>query len=490
MNHPPIDYSRKWYVMIAVSLGVFLATIDGSIVNVALPTLVRELNTDFATVQWVVLAYLLTLTTLMLSVGRLADMIGKKRIYMTGFIVFTTGSVLCGLAPTVFWLIAFRVVQAVGASMVFSLGTAIVTEAFPPQERGKALGVVGSVVSIGIVIGPTLGGIIIEGFSWHWIFFVNLPVGIIGTILVGRFVPSTKPEGGQQFDYWGGITLFIALISLLLALTLGQTWGFTDQRILLLLGSAIIFAILFVVIEWRTPQPMIELSLFRNRLLNINLLTGFLAFIAVSGALILVPFYLENMLGYGPRQVGLLLAALPIMLGVMAPISGVLSDRWGTRPITVVGLAVLVAGYYALSTMTAETDMIGFILRYALIGLGFGIFQSPNNSAIMGSAPRERLGIVSGMLAVNRSLGQTTGIAVLGAFWAARVFFHEGRTLVGGATEASRLAQIAGLEDTFLAAAFLMLLSLCFGVWGLVQAWRLGALKQDAAAGSSIPLEI
>src|SRR5690606_5395867 len=141
----PVDYSRKWFVMLAVSLGVFLATIDGSIVNVALPTLVRELNTDFATVQWVVLAYLLTLTTLMLSVGRLADMIGKKFIYMTGFIVFTTGSVLCGLAPTVFWLIAFRVIQAIGASMVFSLGTAIVTEAFPPSERGKALGIIGSI---------------------------------------------------------------------------------------------------------------------------------------------------------------------------------------------------------------------------------------------------------------------------------------------------------------------------------------------------------
>lgn len=484
MNQPPVDYSRKWYVMIAVSLGVFLATIDGSIVNVALPTLVRELNTDFATVQWVVLAYLLTLTTLMLSVGRLADMIGKKSIYMTGFIVFTAGSVLCGLAPTVFWLIAFRVVQAIGASMVFSLGTAIVTEAFPPSERGKALGVIGSIVSIGIVIGPTLGGILIEGFSWHWIFMVNLPVGIIGTYLVWRFVPLTKPAGGQQFDYWGGITLFVTLISLLLALTLGQNWGFTDPRVLLLFAVAIVFLVIFMTIEWRAPQPMIELSLFRNRLLNINLLTGFLAFIAVAGALLLVPFYLENMLGYGPRQVGLLLAALPVVLGIMAPISGILSDRLGTRLITVVGLAVLMLGYYVMSTLTMESNTMGFILRYALIGLGFGIFQSPNNSAIMGSAPRERLGIVSGLLAVNRSLGQTTGIAILGAFWAARVFFHEGATLPGGATEASRLAQVAGIEDTFRAAAFLMFIALCLGVWGLIQAWRMGVLKQDAAATS------
>jgi EmrB/QacA subfamily drug resistance transporter len=482
MNHPPIDYSRKWYVMIAVSLGVFLATIDGSIVNVALPTLVRELQTEFAIVQWVVLAYLLTLTTLMLSVGRLADMIGKKSIYMTGFVVFTLGSVLCGLAPTVYWLIGFRVMQAVGAAMVFALGTAIVTEAFPPQERGKALGVVGSVVSIGIVIGPTLGGILIEGFSWHWIFMVNLPVGIIGTILVWRFVPLTQPEGEQKFDYWGGITLFVALISLLLALTLGQNWGFTDRRVLLLLGLSLISTLFFLGIERYTPQPMIELSLFQNRLLNINLITGFLAFMSVAGALILVPFYLENMLGYGPQQVGFLLAALPVMLGIVAPISGVLSDRLGTRTITVVGLAVLMLGYYGLSTMTIETTTLGFVLRYALIGLGFGIFQSPNNSAIMGSAPRERLGIVSGLLAVNRSLGQTTGIAILGAFWAARVFFHQGATLSGGVTEASQLAQVAGLQDTFFAAALLMLLALCLGMWGWIQAWRLGMLRGDAAA--------
>lgn len=484
MNHPPIDYSRKWYVMIAVSLGVFLATIDGSIVNVALPTLVRELQTEFATVQWVVLAYLLTLTTLMLSVGRLADMIGKKSIYMTGFVVFTLGSVLCGLAPTVYWLIGFRVMQAVGAAMVFALGTAIVTEAFPPRERGKALGIVGSVVSIGIVIGPTLGGILIEGFSWHWIFFVNLPVGIIGTILVWRFVPLTQPEGEQKFDYWGGVTLFVALISLLLALTLGQNWGFTDRRVLFLLVLSLIGTLFFVGIERSTAQPMIELSLFNNRLLNINLITGFLAFMSVAGALILVPFYLENMLGYGPRQVGFLLAALPIMLGIVAPVSGILSDRWGTRTITVIGLAVLMLGYYGLSTMTIETTTLGFVLRYALIGLGFGIFQSPNNSAIMGSAPRERLGIVSGLLAVNRSLGQTTGIAMLGAFWAARVFFHEGATLSGGVTEASQLAQVAGLQDTFFAAAILMFIALCLGMWGWVQAWRIGVLQGDAAADS------
>ena len=472
MNNEPIDYSRKWYVMTAVSLGIFLATIDGSIVNVALPTLTRELHTNFATVQWVVLAYLLTLTTLMLSVGRLADMIGKKPIYMSGFVLFTLASALCGLAPTVGWLIAFRVVQAVGAAMVFALGSAIVTETFPPQERGQALGITGLVVSLGIVIGPTLGGILIKGFSWHWIFFVNVPVGIAGTLLVWRFIAATQPTGRQRFDYGGGLTLFVALLALLLGLTLGQNWGLGDGRVLLLLVTWLDFMVIFVRLERATAQPMIDLGLFRNRLLNVNLLTGLMVFISVAGAIVLIPFYLENMLGYDTRQVGFLLASLPVALGITAPVSGWLSDRLGTRPLTVIGLAVLVIGYYALSSLTGEASVLDFVWRYALIGLGVGIFQSPNNSAVMGSAPRAQLGVVSGLLAMTRTLGQTTGIAVLGALWAGRVFFHEGATLPGGVTMASAAAQVAGLQDTFVAAAFLMFLALCLGVWGLVQSRR------------------
>ncbi|MCL4871084.1 MAG: MFS transporter [Anaerolineae bacterium] len=469
-NDSLIDYSRKWYVMLAVSLGVFLATIDGSIVNVALPTLVRELQTNFATVQWVVLAYLLTLTTLMPTVGRLADMLGKKPIYAAGFVVFTLGSLLCGLAPTIYWLIFFRVVKGIGAAMVFALGAAIITEAFPQAERGKALGITGSIVSIGIVIGPTLGGLLLQTLSWHWIFFVNLPVGLIGVLLVWRFIAPTQPKGRQTFDFAGAVTLFIALLSLLLALTLGQSWGFGDWRILLLLGGWLLFMVIFVAIEWRATQPMIALSLFTQRNFNINLGTGFLVFMAVAGALILIPFYLENMLGYDNRQVGFLMIALPVALGIAAPVSGVLSDRLGTRPLAVAGLAVMVSGYLALSSLSTETTVWGFIWRYALIGLGVGIFQSPNNSAVMGSSSREQLGVVSGLLAVTRSLGQTTGIALLGTFWAGRVFFYEGRILPEGATGAGPLAQVNGLQDTFIAAAILSTLALCLGGWGLMRA--------------------
>ncbi len=478
MDEQAIDYSRKWYVMVAVATGIFLTTIDGSIVNVALPTLIRIFNTDFAIVQWVVLAYLLTITTLLLSFGRLADMIGKKPIYTSGFVIFTIGSVLCGLAPTIFWLIAFRVIQAIGGAMILALGLAIITESFPPSERGRALGISGAAVSVGIVVGPTLGGLLIDALSWRWIFYVNLPVGIIGTLLAIRHIPNIKPPGGQRFDFAGAVTLFISLFSLLLALTMGQRIGFSDQRNLLLLGNFFLFLILFLLIEWRADQPMINLRLFRNSQFSVGLITGFITFIAIAGTIMLMPFYLENVLGYAPRQVGVLLAVVPIALGITSPLSGSLSDRFGTRPITVVGLGVLLVGYSALSTLEVETNAIGYMLRFLPIGIGMGIFQSPNNSAIMGSAPRHRLGIVSGTLAITRTLGQTIGIALLGALWASRVFYYAGEALPDGATGAPPEAQVAALQDTFLILVIAIGTALVIALWALFQERRKQADKK------------
>jgi len=479
MQQATVDYSRKWYVMAAVAMGVFLATIDGSIVNVALPTLVRAFDTQFATVQWVVLGYLLTVTTLMLSVGRLGDMIGKKPLYASGFVIFTMGSVLCGLAPTIYGLIGFRVLQAVGAAMMMALGMAIVTEAFPPSERGKALGISGSMVSVGIVIGPVLGGILIGALSWHWIFFVNLPIGILGTWMVIRFVPAFKPAGGQRFDLLGALALFAGLMAFLMALTFGQERSFRDPRILALLAIFAGCLVLFVTVERRTPQPMVDLQLFRNKLFNVNLVTGFAAFISTSGTVFLMPFYLENVLGYSPNSVGFLLAVVPITVGVTAPISGALSDRVGTRPITVIGLSAMLAAFLAIRTLTLETTALGYMLRFLPLGIGIGIFQSPNNSAVMGAVPRARLGVASGLLSITRTLGQTTGIAVLGALWAGRVAHHTGAPLAGGATSAPAAAQVAALGDTFSLIVALLALAVGLAGWGLVQERRSQRLAES-----------
>jgi len=213
---PEALYHRKWHVLSAVGTGVFLATVDGSIVNVSLPTMVTSLSTNFTVIQWVVLAYLLTVTTFMLGFGRLADILGKKKIYLSGFAIFTIASALCGFTSNVYHLIGFRIIQGVGAAMIMALGAAIVTEAFPPRERGKAMGMIGAIVSIGIVTGPALGGVIVDLLSWNWIFFVNIPAGICGIWMVWRFIPDLNPSQKQKFDIPGSIILFVSLICFLI----------------------------------------------------------------------------------------------------------------------------------------------------------------------------------------------------------------------------------------------------------------------------------
>jgi EmrB/QacA subfamily drug resistance transporter len=481
MPEQPRDERRKWQVLIAIGMGVFLATIDASIVNVALPTLVRSFDTQFAVVQWIALSYMLTLATLILSMGRLGDLRGKKRIYTSGMIVFTVGSALCGLSPTVYWLITFRVLQAIGASMMAALGTAIVTEAFPSSERGKALGTIGGLVSIGIITGPVLGGLLIDIVSWHWIFFVNIPVGLIGTFMVLRFVPETRPVEGQRFDLAGATILFISVVAFLLALTLGQHRGFRDPLILTLFVVWLLSLGLFLYVESVRSRPMVDVRIFRNEELSLGLFSGFFAFVALAGVVLLMPFYLENVLGYSPHQVGLLLAAVPVSAGLASPISGVLSDRFGTRPMATLGLAVLLAGYVSLTTLSADTSAFGYLLRFVPVGLGIGIFQSPNNSAIMGAAARQHLGIVSGLLSITRTLGQTTGIAAIGALWSARVSFYAGADFSVGPTRTNIGAQVHGLQDALSGITLLVGLVLLLNLGGLVRR-RLGVTPPPAGS--------
>jgi EmrB/QacA subfamily drug resistance transporter len=459
------DYHLKWFVMAAVSMGIFLATIDGSIVNIALPTLVKELNSDFTTIQWVVLGYLLTITTLMLSIGRWADMVGKKSIYVWGFVIFTLGSLACGFSTNVFMLIAFRVIQAIGAAMMMALGMAIVTENFPPSERGKALGITGLIVSIGIIAGPTMGGLILGSFSWHWIFFVNLPVGIAGIIMVIKFVPDIIPGIRQMFDFPGAVSLFISLICLLLALTVGEVDGFLTLPVYLLVAGFILFMVVFIRVESNSPQPMVDLALFRNTLFSTNLITGAITFIASAGTVILMPFYLENLLQYPPRMVGILMAVVPVAMGIFSPISGVLSDKWGPRALTLAGMVMLLIGYIGVATLTLETSAWGYVLRFLPVGIGMGIFQSPNNSAIMSAAPRDRLGVASGLLSLTRTLGQITGIATLGAIWSARIISRSFPVPVASSNEASPLIQVQALSDTMIIVVALLALGITVSIW-------------------------
>ncbi len=456
MSQNKDQFNNRWLVMSAVAMGIFLATIDMSIVNIALPTIVRSLGTDFSLVQWVILSYLLTVATLMLSIGRLGDIMGKKWLYLSGFIIFTLGSLFCGFAPDVYWLIGLRVFQGLGGALIMALGAAIVTEAFPHSERGKAMGIIGSIVSVGIVAGPTIGGIIVSLLSWRWIFFVNLPVGILGIYGVIRFIPQNNPTTRQRFDYWGATALFVSLLCLLLGLTVGQEKGFTDTAVLQLFMTWLVGLVVFLVIEIKTEQPIIDLNLFKNRTFSLSVGTGFVTFISVSGIFIIMPFFLENVLGYNTLEMGLLMGVIPVMMGLSSPFAGHLSDRYGSRIICLIGLIVIAGAFFIGASLNEETTALQYLLIFAPMGLGMGIFQAPNNSAIMGSVPPERLGVASGMLSITRTMGQTVGIALLGAIWANRSLHYAGSTFKGKTTITPASAQVAAFHDTFLLVSFLL----------------------------------
>lgn len=455
----------KWWAMLGVCLGVLMFTLDISIVNVALPTLVQTFQTTFTLIQWVVLSYLLVITALVLGAARLGDMIGKRQLYLGGLILFTFSSLLCGLAPGVGWLIGFRALQGVGAVMIAALGAAIVTEVFPDSERGRALGIVGVAVSLGIASGPTVGGLLIAAAGWRSIFLVNVPIGIVASFIILRFIPAdVHSPGKQRFDWLGALVMSVALISFALGMTQGQNQGFNNLPVLGLLTIAAAGLLGFIALEARLKQPMVDLKLFRNLFFSLSLLSGVLVFVVLTGTLLIFPFFLELVLGYSTQHVGLLLAVSPLLTGILAPFSGTLSDRFGTRSISCIGLLLMTVGCLLVSTFHAGMTDLDYIWRVAFLGVGIGMFQSPNNSAVLGEVPPERLGIASGLLALSRTLGQTAGLPLMGALFG---LFTLAGTDATDVTNAPPEALVAGVRSTFLIAAVIMFANamLVAGLW-------------------------
>jgi EmrB/QacA subfamily drug resistance transporter len=405
----------KWLILTAVMLGAFMTPLDASIVNTILPSITAYFHTEISTVQWVPTVYLLTICCLILLYGRLGDLVGYKRIFLYGLAAFIVTSILCGSSQSIWMLISFRALQGLAASMIMAVGIATVTAAFPPTERGKALGIYAISIAVGLGLGPTLGGIIAEYLNWRYVFFINVPVGIVALLWGSRIIPrgSTKPE--QRLDWLGALTALVFLLSLLLYANRGEDWGWASPVCLTLLAVAVVFAVLFFLIEQRLEQPMLNLALFANRVFSFASLSALLSFMALYALVFLTPFYLMFVLGYSILKVGLIMAASPMITLFVAPMSGAVSDRIGTRGLAFCGMSICALGLFFMSGLKSSADSSDVVWRLAICGLGTGMFQSPNNSAIMGSVPPWHLGIASGILAAMRNVGMVLGIAVAGA---------------------------------------------------------------------------
>jgi EmrB/QacA subfamily drug resistance transporter len=452
---------RKWLILTAVSLGSLMSTLDGSIVNIALPAIETDFAIDLTTVEWVVVAYLLVVGSLLLPFGRLGEVLTFKRVYLVGFAIFTLASVCCGAAPNAAGLVAFRVVQGIGAAMLMAMGPAIVARTFHDRERGRALGLNGLSVAIGLSLGPALGGILTQVATWRAIFLINAPIGLLAILWAARVLPAETRGKDESFDVKGAALSGVALFALLLALSDGQEWGWTSPAIVGLFVTFVVLGGAFLLTERSSIQPMVDLALFRIRPFSAGLASAVVAFAGLFTATFLLPFLLEQGRGFSPIEAGLLLTPVPITMALVAPLSGAASDRFGPRILASAGMAIMVLGFLSLTQLSVDFTLPDLVWRLVLLGVGQGMFMSPNSSAVLGSVPRPRVGTASGTLAQMRVNGQAVGIALSGAIVATRLPVHLAELGGGAPTAAVRSAALAGaIHDAFVVAALVC----CVGI--------------------------
>jgi EmrB/QacA subfamily drug resistance transporter len=443
----------RW-ALASLSLSMLLSSLGTSIANVALPTLAQAFNASFQEVQWIVLAYLLAITTLIVSVGRLGDITGRRRLLLAGILLFTTASVLCGVASTLWLLIAARAAQGLGAAVMMALTMAFVGETVPKEKTGSAMGLLGAMSAIGTALGPSLGGVLIAGFGWRTIFFVNVPLGILTFILSYRSLPADRksPKTDRAgFDTIGTLLLALTLAAYALAMTLGRG-HFGPLNVTLLLAA--IFGVgLFALAEARVTSPLIRLAMFRDSVLSASLAMSALVSTVIMATLVVGPFYLSRALGLDAAIVGLVMSVGPLAVALTGVPAGRIADRFGAQRMTIAGLVGMATGSFILSLLPAALGIPGYLAPIVVITVGYALFQTANNTAVMTDIGPDQRGVISGMLNLSRMLGLVTGASVMGAVFA----FAADATDI---TTAAPASIATGMRITFAVAGVLILSAL------------------------------
>jgi EmrB/QacA subfamily drug resistance transporter len=435
-----------WLVVATVCIGAFMGQLDASIVTLAVPNIQHDLRAPLSSVEWVALVYLLVLVGTVSAVGRVADMVGRKLLYTYGFGVFTAASLGCALAPNMDWLIAARIVQAIGAAMLQANSVALIRISMPANKLGKAIGLQGAAQAIGLALGPSVGGLLIGLGGWRWIFYVNVPAGVIGFLLGWFLLPRTQVFAPRSRFDWPGVLLIIPTVAtMLLAFSSAGSLGFTNPFVLGMLVASIILGVIFVAHERGSRSPLVDLSLFQARRFSLGIISGLLGYLVLFGVLLVTPLFLETTYHMRPGQAGLMMTILPFALALMAPMAGMIVDRWGTRLLTASGMALAAMGLLVLVLTTPTISLIAVAL--SLMGLGLGLFIPANNSTIAASGHGHQAGMVSGVLNMTRGIGTSLGVAVAGAAYA----------LASGASN-SRIISPNGANHGIQAAAALLAL--------------------------------
>lgn len=404
----------RWAVVGTVCVGAFMGQVDASLTQMLLPRLERDFHAPLSTVSWVAVAYILTMASFMPIFGRLADMIGRKLLYTVAFLIFVIGSGLCGFARDLPTLIAFRIVQGIGAALLTANSVALVVVAAGPEHRGRALGLQSAAQAIGLGVGPAVGGLVLDTLGWHWAFWINVPFGLLGLLLGWFVLPQTRhlTEAGR-FDWHGAFLIAPALTAVVAILNEGHAWGVRSPAFIACVVAAVVLPVLFVRAEHHAATPLIDFTLLRQRAFMTGNIANFLSYATLFGVFFLIPFVLVRVYQDSELVAGLRLSIVPVLLGLLAPVGGMLYDRFGARLVTATGMTVCVVGlavlYVFLDGKAANMPLV--MLAMALFGAGQGLFISPNSSAIMATAPEELTGEAGSLLNVVRYLGISTGIA-------------------------------------------------------------------------------
>ena len=416
--------TQNWLIFFMVAIGIFMATLDGSIVNIALPSIMADLRVPLATIQWVTMIYLLTVTSLLLSFGRLSDIQGRRMVYSLGLCLFSFGSFFCGIAPSAHWLIGARFFQGLGAAMTMACTPALIVDTFPETERGRAIGMMGTVVASGLTAGPVLGGLLIHYFSWRSIFYINVPIGLLTAAGVFFLLKGSKADITRQetFDWPGAVLLAILLGSLLMGITHAYDWGYFSLPTLSLIAISILAAACLIYVETRVKHPILSRSLFAIRLFSMPIIAAVILFVCLFALVFLMPFYLIHPGGYPVNVVGGIMACIFISLFVVSPFSGALYDRIGSRLLCTLAMAIISCSLFSLSTIPANASFFSIIWRLSLAGIGTALFLPPNSAAAFSAVSPESRGVASATVAAARNLGMVLGVAIAGAIFNS-VFF-------------------------------------------------------------------
>lgn len=405
-------YKNRWMILSVVVLLPFMATLDSTIVNVALPVMVNIFSVTMSSIQLIVICYLISIVSTILFFGRLGDIKGKSIVFNIGLLVFTVGSLLCGLSENLTFLVLARIVQALGASAAMANNQGIITQVFPSNERGRALGISGTFLALGTMIGPPLGGFIVSYFSWNYIFLINIPIGIIATAVGFKILPCSIKNKTENIDFLGAVLFGISVILMFYSLVRGQTIGYGNTVILASFAVAIFLFIIFIFIEEKSKYPLLDLSIFKNSLFSVGILCTFISYMSINSNNIVQPFYLENVLKIAPSTTGIIMMTYPVILTMISPFSGYLSDKIGSEFLTFIGLLLIGTSMLLMATLSQDTPIWLMCIYISIMAIGNGLFLPPNNSLVMSSAPRDKLGIAGSVNAFIRNLGQSSGVAL------------------------------------------------------------------------------